>query len=412
MARWRLSMFFVVCVILTFGVHAQDTITLLHPIAYIGHDDNLYLTDGTTTLPITSDAAMDELGQGIQYDQPRWSPDGVYLLFWSYSTREGRTLMLLESGQPVRELVAEKDGLSFIDRHYVWSPDGHAIALIGNDSAADNPFGLLTISVEDGAVDYLAPALSPGLGEGGDIIDPAISLTTQESGRYLLTSRFEVAWSEAGLVFGAAESCFCLALVTPEGEQIKEWSPDTQVISGTDGTHLLLMDADGAVASMLSLDGDNETSLAGLPETAHPVAVTDGSLLYSTRTVDQVVDAILEQQTGVPIVDQFTWSFNAEHALLTLWRHIPDADDEIIFETEGYNFGVVRPTADGKLLVSVIPSNVEVVTALNNGATPEEVQDALARPITYLLEAGEVVLTIDGGQPDYNGESFTITATP
>jgi hypothetical protein len=140
------------------------------------------------------------------------------------------------------------------------------------------------------------------------------------------------------------------------------------------------------------------------------MAFMDGALYYVTRTDVREEVPTFETQTGVPLEDQWMWGFNAESATLQLWRDDPVQEDTLIFETEGYDFGVVRPTADNRLLVSVISSNREALIAVNSGATPEEVQELGARPTIYVIDGDAVILTIDGGQPDASSDEYTVVS--
>lgn len=112
----RIGVWFMPFILWAASAQAQETATLTNPIAYIGRDRNVYVTDGTTTLPITTDAALDEYGQGIGYAQPRWSPDGTRLVYFRNTPGEGTGMMLVESGNPPQELVGAFDGVYFENR--------------------------------------------------------------------------------------------------------------------------------------------------------------------------------------------------------------------------------------------------------------------------------------------------------
>lgn len=77
---------------------AQDSVTYENPLAYIGPDNNLYITDasGGVGTAITNDAIYDpNIGNYIFYRTSSWSPDGQTLIF---GESESATLYMLKSG--------------------------------------------------------------------------------------------------------------------------------------------------------------------------------------------------------------------------------------------------------------------------------------------------------------------------
>jgi hypothetical protein len=371
------------------AIQAQETITLTNPIAYIGLDHNLYLTDGTITVPITTDAALDESGQGITYAQPRWSQDGSQLAFIRNMPPYGETLLLTESGAAPAELIGAADGVYFENRTFAWSPDGSEIAFIGTANA---PFALYAVSVENRRIRTVAQTLGPSIGEGDGSAEPP----------------YELAWSDAGIVYGPA-ACFCTALTAPRGPILGEWPLGSRILTSADGIFILILDMEShAPRALVDVSNQTEVTLE-LPEGAHPIALIDGSLLFTTRTVVETVASDPAAPAGAEVFVGIWGSFSAQTAILSVWQRDPAGEETLIFDTEGNNFSLVRPTADNRLLVSITTSNFDAVTTLNNGAVPEDVQDLLAHPVTYLIEGGEVILTFDGSQPDYSSGTFTVT---
>jgi hypothetical protein len=394
----------------TSAVHAQETTALTNPIAYIGHDQNLYLTDGTTTVPVTTDAALDEFGIGIVYEQPHWSPDGTQLVFFrEYTSGAGAAMMLAASGEPVRELIAvpEVSDTYFENHLTAWSPDNAEIAFIGSYG---EQWGLFAVSVDNGNIRFIAEPIAPSIGEGGGD-DPAKSVAATESGGSAYRERYIFSWTEDGILLSPTNSCICLQLMTSAGESLQEWAYGSEILNTFAQPFVLSRNTFDVEQPIMLIDVAHPAEVAlELPEAARPMAFMDGALYYVTRTDVREEVPTFETQTGVPLEDQWMWGFNAESATLQLWRDDPVQEDTLIFETEGYDFGVVRPTADNRLLVSVISSNREALIAVNSGATPEEVQELGARPTIYVIDGDAVILTIDGGQPDASSDEYTVVS--
>jgi hypothetical protein len=293
----------------------------------------------------------------------------------------------------------------FENRVIAWSPDSQQIAFVGNNQ---EQFGLFALSIEDKSVRYIIPPLAPSIGEAGSD-DPAMVLTAQERGASPYRERYDLSWSDTGILFSPVNTCICVQLLTPQGDVLEAWPLGSEFLASISGPYVVARDAYMLSEPPILVDVAHPAEVSlDLPDNARPMAWMDGTLYYATRTDVEVEIGYPDLQTGVAFEDRWMWGFIAESATLTLWRYDPRGTDNLVFQTVGYNFGVVRPTANNRLLVSVVTSNLDGIAAVNRGAAPEEVQDLLARPVTYVLDGDEVVFTLDGGQPDSSSGSFTV----
>src|SRR5215470_15772369 len=90
-----------------------------NPLAYIGADGNIYITDlsGTTATRITSDGGPRGYGfsEDTAYRSLRWSPDGTQLI----SSASNRLHLIISGQTPHRLLPDVEDGYGIS----AWSPD-------------------------------------------------------------------------------------------------------------------------------------------------------------------------------------------------------------------------------------------------------------------------------------------------
>ncbi len=382
---------------------AQKTVTLTNPYAYIGQDNNVYVTDGKTTAALTNDSNIDTPEQRTYYDQPRWSPDGTYLVFMRQTAQGTASMMLAQSGQPPRELVGSDDNVQFASSVVAWSPDGKQVAFIGNDG---KQYGIMLVSIPDGKVQSVTEFMGGAIGEAG-ADDPAKALVAREHGNSAYREQYQLSWTQVGIL-AAENSGSGAVLVTPQGKRLWTHKFGSQVPFYSDKLVIVTSGAAGPSSTLVALTDafrDSETMFEIPQVEAHPVAWIDGALLYTTRT--GVTSVTGSNPAGIKVFAE-AWGFDAETATLTLWQYTPSGKDTVVFKAEGFDFGVVRPTAGKRLLISVITSNFDAVTALNRATPPERVRGLLAHPVTYVLEDGKQVQQIVGGQLDYMVGTFTV----
>jgi len=130
------------------GTVIAQQIALIHPIAYVGTDGNIYLTDLTDTYAITEDAKLsNDQESTIFYSSPQWSADGKHLAFYknngfgTISTGSGISvegIVVVSSGEVPKLILDEGDGYSFDSSALAVSSDGSQIVFYGwhnNESA-------------------------------------------------------------------------------------------------------------------------------------------------------------------------------------------------------------------------------------------------------------------------------------
>ncbi|MBZ0320465.1 MAG: hypothetical protein K8L91_28890 [Anaerolineae bacterium] len=383
---------------------AQDSVSYENPLAYIGEDNNLYITDasGGIGTAITDDAIYEPLvGNYIFYRTSSWSPDGQTLIF---GESESSTLYSLKSGEPVTPLNVTAE-----DVHTAWSPDGTQIAFFG---FYENP-GVFTIALEGGEPTLWAEGLEYAIGEG-PLDEPAVALLAREQGENPLRSSRYLAWLADGIFYGSmgSSACYGSAIVQADGTLLcTDWwvlppfaiSPVSGRIIGHSFDFARLIEL--TFTPNEANPSENPAELP-IPADAVPLAWSaDGTALYYWTSTD-TVRVQSEWQ-----VDYFEYS----ESTLTLWlTKLDGSPDTKIYETRGYGIGRVAlpPSDDLPLVVSIVTSDVPAAEAFNNGASAEEVEALRSHVEMVALQAGvensAPMWTLRGGQPLYGHGSFTV----
>jgi len=243
-------------------------------------DGDLWLSDGSTILPLTRDA--------YRNSYPAWSPDGTRIAYWSYRDETGHIVVMDDDGSNPVELSLGWSGAP------TWSPDGQRLAFL-----AWKWTGFLTINADGSGLNQVStppvqhPAWSPdgsviafsgSIGvEGRDIItvDPQgsqISILTGDS----TYEDFGPEWSPDGskivfqrMVYGCDEMAgdcdLDLWIINADGSSLRQltdtpdtweynprWSSDgTEIAFGVSGSPetLWLIDADGSNRRQVDLPG-------------------------------------------------------------------------------------------------------------------------------------------------------------
>lgn len=395
----RLLLLFILCVCGVLCTQAQETISIDNPIAYIGSDHNVYITDGTMTIALTNDAETDEFGPDTVYRTPRWSPDGASLLFIR-DAPDGSSVMLTESGSPPYELIGTESGFSVAVPVFAWSPDSTQFAVYAYDGER---FGLHVVSIADGGSEYIAWVEPGGIGEGG-ADDPARTIAFGERGHSPYRGNITLTWTNDGILYYPAEN-YETVLVSSAGEIVWRRFLFHNPVFSTDFARVAAyIEFDESYLLVNSLT-DEDTPI-DLSAGARFEAWSGDTLLYSTRETIATVIGDSDMPAGGEVFgDQ--WNFEAQNNQLALWQYVADGEDRLIFEAIGYDFGMVR-IVDDRIFMSMVTSNFDAVTAMNNGADAADIQPLVARAVAYLLNGDDLVLTIEGRQADYNPASFTL----
>lgn len=402
-------------------VQAQPSIPLELPVAYRGQDDNIYVTDGTSTVQLTDDAVSDDTGNRIWYSNPQWSPDGTML---AYMEGGGNgAIWIAESGQAPRLLLGGEDSTYFfMEVGLAWSPDSRQLAFYAQER--DGERGVFTVSVADGTMQFVATAYRTFIGEP-NAIDPTINMLARQRDASLFGEQLTLAWSGAGILMTAHEAGFGVSLVTPTGELLWQTEPLSQITYSADGrrlfgyNHLLeqwMMVTDLTTGEVIPLT---------LPEGARPVGWAGDNLLYRTRTdIMRVIGSeVMTYPTGFDVFD-WIWGFEAESARLHLWLYTPDAEDGRLFkpyaggsglppELYGYDIAVVYGNDESNFIVRYVTSNVPAVLAINEGLGAEDVLPIVARNRALVMRVDYeneirawVRYQIDGGYATQNPTEF------
>lgn len=366
-------------------VQAQST-PLEMPVAYRGQDNNIYVTDGTSTVQLTNDAVSDDTGNRVWYSNPQWSPNGTMLAF--IQDGGNGAIWIAESGQAPRLLLGGEDNAYFfMETALAWSPDSRQLAFYAQER--DGERGVFTVSVADGTTQFVATAYRTFIGEP-NAIDPTINMLVRQRGASLFGEQLTLVWSDAGILMTALEAGFGVSLVTPTGELLWQTEPLSQITYSADGRRLFgyndlleqwMMVTDLTTGEIIPLT---------LPEGARPVGWAGDNLLYRTRTdvISVTGSEMMTYPTGFDVFD-WVWGFEAESARLHLWLYTPDIEDSRLFkpygggpglppELYGYDIAIVHGT-ESNFIVRYVTSNVPAVLAINEGLGAEDILPIVAR---------------------------------
>lgn len=383
---------------------AQDSVTYENPLAYIGEDNNLYITDasGGVGTAVTNDAIYEpNVGNYIFYRTSSWSPDGQTLIF---GESESATLYMLKSGEAAAMLNVEAD-----DVHTAWSPDGTQIAYFG---FLEEP-GVLVVPADGGESSFRAGGLEFSIGEG-PLAEPAIALLARERGDNPLRSSRYLAWLPNGIFYGLmySNTCFGSAIAQADGTLLcTDWWGLPPFAVSPDGSRIIGISLDFVRPIELTFTANqaNPSDIPAeliLPVDAIPLAWSGDGLYYWTSSDTTRVESEWRIMDGY---------FEYSESTLTLWlAKLDGSPDTKIYETRGYGIGRVAlpPSDELPLVVSIVTSDVPAAEAFNNGASAEEVEALRSHVEMVALQAGvenSVPLwTLRGGQPLYGHGSFTV----
>ncbi len=414
-------------------VPAGASVTISDPIAYRTPQGNLAITSVTALKQASAGKALydpgvsitGDAGRGQSYQNLRWSPDGTKLLFTD--TKTNSVFVEISGQKPVQ--VAPNLGSNF---PAAWSPDGTEIAIVArtNQSSADGNGTLYQIQLVTlngntfGQPQFGASFLmNESCGTGG-ASDPALVLYNLEtgSGGY----NFSLDWTTVGFLHSMDCTGRGIAF-TSLGNQNADWTDSriSRVAVSPDGTKAVgVVTAQGGdpnlqvgLLATINLLNGNLSQVASDTAVDRVAWSPDGkSLVYTTRAAG----------AGFPLTakapaDAQGMFGDPRGYTCAVWRIAlgsPNAKPIELFHTDDkstYALGLLSITSDqSAIAVTLIPSDADLVNALNQGA-PLNVASSHA-PF-----AGIVVLPWDspaksvstgllGGQPAISKGPFTAVA--
>jgi len=419
-----------ILIVMTFsiGTVLAKQIPLTYPIAYVGTDGNIYMTDLTDTYAITEDATLSNNQEPtIFYSNPQWSADGKHLAFYknngfgTVSTGSGISvegIVVVSSGEVPKVILDKSDGYSFDSSALALSSDGSQIAFYGWQPNQPAQQGIYAMSRNTGEVIFIERGGSSSIGEHNPV-DPAIQKLLSITGASTFRDQYVLEWREnviiASPVFDSNIGYMTgdLSIYSSEGEM-------QQIITGT---HNYLVSADGMHIVAESIDGwvqidfvTGEYNRLDLPETAKPIGWIDDMLYYRIRSDTISVTGNPDQLDGFEIYE-WIWGFEATSSVLTIYVYVPDDADVLIARLQGYDIGWIEGPNINHILVEYVSSSVPTVLALNEGATANEVRHLQARRQAVVLrvsykEAGAIFATpndLPGADAAYGSGEFVVS---
>ncbi len=381
------------------------------PIAYVDRNGNIFVISlgASVTTPLTAD------GNGIYYNnapnqhryaRPRWSPNGLNLAFVDEAVG---ALYLARSGQPSQK-VAEQLAPEYAP---FWSADSSQLIYAINTAQA-GPVGqvyqLQAYPVAGGTAGVVGQ-ISVQTGCGGGGADPALALYMEETAYG--GSAVMLAQVTGGILYTTTCTGQGLALATPNGQIVWKRDDLKGAALSPDHTKLVAIRQGSRTAAdmleMVDLGTGNGSALPTLPGVNGVAWSADGATIYySTFTL---LGKLTPTDPNNPLLIQVFpgWPSDLQNNTVTLNRVAAAGGSTTqIFSHEGYRIGNIVPTADGGVIVSVVPSLAGMFAALNAGKSLTEVRAAAPVAHLYQVAADRSIQSLfDGGQPASSGGTFT-----
>lgn len=383
---------------------AQDSVTYENPLAYVGSDHNVYITDGSGGVgtAITVDASESDQ-YVLDYRVSSWSPDGRVFIYVKNYYEE--ILYILKSGRTA-EAVPE---LLYAEPHTAWSPDGTQFAYFGRDGE----FGIFSLPVDGGEPLLHGTGLAFSFGEGPGLGLPEAHLA-REQGRNEFTESRYLAWLPQGVFYGMYVYESCIGAVIVQADDALLCSDQLLMppfAISPDGSRIIgrTMDHVSPIELTFSLGESNPAVVppdTGLPAGAIPLAWSEDGLYYALNTDTVRVESEWHIEFGY---------FEYTERTLTLWlSKLDGSPDTKIYQTRGYGIGRVAlpPSDDLPLVVSIVTSDVPAAEAFNSGASADDIEALRSHVEMVALhpttENTAPLWTLLGGQPLYGKGSFTV----
>lgn len=386
--------------------HAQQSITIQNPLAYIGHDGNVYVMDvhSGMSVAVTRDATEPSLPHEgdpevyRRYRNIRWSPTGsAFIVGVESDDGKGshvKGLSFFTSEQQPQLLTGQAQVVNYPGGpRGAWSPDGKRMAYLV-EPAAD----LTILSIFDNAQQVVGTLpVSFCRGDGPYPGKHRLLLAYERGDEYFSQPRFSLDWTPLGFVSvdrGESRACAGIALTTLEGQKI--WQNDFLVnttISPDQSRALAIEqhDADPSLTSVVIVDlaTGKLTPVPFVPVTrgAYAWAVDGQSLLYSTADCKG--------------------SYREDECKVSLWR-VSLANQHVVklFSRLGYNVGVIAPSPDNN------GAAVSLITSTPVGATTTSPAVAAGIPHVEILyvdyHSSEVTRLALGSQPAFGKGAFVV----
>jgi hypothetical protein len=406
---------------------------VIHPIAFV-RSDGVYVTDVEGKAPVRVIAPDKADKQPHLYSRARWSPDGQQFVvsdnIQEESVSPSQSIVKVANNEPPDLLppIDPSDLLNILPT--AWTPDGSQVVYFDGKDV----FQVLARRGGHPKVLY-TPQISYSIGEANGPEDPAISLAYLEREQSQRRTPFFLAGTRLGVLVGTD-------LQTPEGG-VDTWglvsfdgkllwsrnlstapvvSPDgRRVVAGYAG-YLKGHDSQPGVEPVVLIDlRTGNVVVLPIEPGAVPLGWSaDGkSVYFGTRRQMEQVDTNTDSIVGMEMFGEYGWPFSAEQYTLTLWQIPLNASDKAqaskVFETQGYRFGVMTVSdADLPLVLSIVPSSVPMVKALNSGAARKEAEALYPHIQLYAIDprTGAVRWTMLGGRPAYGKDSLNVVMSP
>lgn len=398
----------------------QQPISITNPLAFIGEDGNVYMTDesgNATPQPVTGDSIGGAKGEFPFFERKngygylRWSPVSNMLAFIQPTSK---SVFVVENGKLPNKVSGLADG-GFPP---AFSPDGKEIAYVvqTGQAAPGDPAGTIlqiqAVPATGGAPRAVGSLIGTAWQCGADTRDPADMAFFTEIG-LIGYSPMTFAWLNSGFLH--TMSCNGRGLALSDGQKDIWQNLDLQAAAiSPDGTQLLAIltnpvsDPAGKTnqLNLVDLATGKLTPLSTTPAISRAAFSSDGkTALFST--LEAGTNTVKGNPTSVLGKQLFSgdlWpATGVENALLVWSIPATGGTPTLLFKGDGRGIGFMSPGRTKPTLVfSLVTSLADMVQGINAGDAIESVVPLAPHPELTFIPAdtfGSPFKTVRGGQP-------------
>jgi len=170
-----------------------------HPIAFIGTDGNIYLTDLSSHATKLTDGGINDIYQSLKYSNLNWSSTGSALLF-----SDNCSIYVLENKKKMRAISLPKCS-QYFNPYAIWSADGNTIYYVSLTRSESGKIvqGISEIDINTSSIRAIETSeIDVALGNGPtDSISSVISRRERSENSFLIPSYIKLIRTKEGFIY-------------------------------------------------------------------------------------------------------------------------------------------------------------------------------------------------------------------
>jgi hypothetical protein len=404
----------------------QQPVTLNNPLAYVGQDGNVYMTDESSGAgqPVTGDAGGGSTSTApfhstkLIYGQFAWSPVGGMLAF---TERVNKTASVVESGKAPNVVARGVDSgfpASF-------SPDGKDLAYVVQTTQQSGPnnqdlvLQIQAVPSTGGAPRALGSLVGTSWACGaGGVFNPSAALYYLEMGTFS-DSPMTFVWLKQGYLHSM--TCTGRGLALSNGAQDLWQNPNLQnAVLSPDQTSLLAVAYDPSTKTkqlnLVDLANGQLTPISTQPGLDRAVFSGDGkTIIYSTVESSRTAEGDPNSDVGKQLFDP-NWPVSGDEYNIVLWAMpVAGGTPTTIYKESGYRVGYITSSPDKPYVAfSRTTSLAPMIDSINAGDPVDKVLGLAPRAevLTASFAGFAPPATLaQGNQPSFGpAEQFDVLA--